>query len=77
MTETATVVPFITREQRRAITAHSWAEKIRRDLGLAGICTDSADIYNSEFRRFARLGSIHLCRLRKLAQEQVAERRGE
>ncbi len=77
MTETATVVRFITREQRRAITAHSWAERIRRDLGLAGMCTDPQDVYDSEFRRFARLGKTHLCRLRKLAREQLAERRGE
>jgi hypothetical protein len=69
------VVPFISRAEQRARTAYHWAEKIRQDLGHGGFCADPADVYDSEFRRFAGLRPIHLCRLRQLATEQIAVNR--
>lgn len=58
----------------RTANAHAWAEHIRQQnpaIFGASHCDDPADLYTSEFRRWARLPAIHLCRLRELAREQA------
>jgi hypothetical protein len=58
--------------------AHAWAGAIRilyPDTSGITACDDPDDIYDSEFRRFARLRPIHRCILRELARRQAAEAR--
>lgn len=61
-----------------SLTAHGWANYIRlsHPATFGGIhCGDQADVHDSEFRRWARMRPVHLCRLRELARRQAAESR--
>ena len=56
--------------------ARAWAERIRQAGTFGtGHCGDPADVHDSEFRRWARLGPVHHCRLREIARRQAAETR--
>jgi len=53
--------------------SRAWANQIRHNnptLGPAD-CGDDSDVYDSEFRRHAGRGPVHLCLLRERAREQI------
>lgn len=65
------------RRHARPVDAHAWANWIRSDCPVLGAirCSDPADVYDSEFRRWAGLQPVHLCQLRELARQQAHETR--
>lgn len=63
--------------ERIAKDVHAIAERIRQTLGVRSTCGNHADVFTSEFRRTAGYQPVHLCQLREMAAEQVAQARAE